>query len=301
MNLRQILQQYGFLIYPLLVFGIPVLARVIKSLSEQAQKRRAEIERERRLLESLRTGQPIPEPAPVQVQAAPKRAGRESLEELAAKRRAELARQRTAAQTARTSRPQAPVGGTRVEQRGGRSVPQAQGRLQTPGRMGVPSEVSEAPGHLTMPGERTSSEPRQPQAPSRSQRPQPQQQQQAPVPPPARQQSGRGAQQPKPRQAGAGPAGKGSTPGRPADAFTLPKAAGSQIVDPFAIDRDPHSHAPRGVHRGTDTAVASASARPGLRRGTLVVTLPRSRQELKRAWLMTEIFGKPVAMREPDA
>ena len=43
MNLRQILQQYGFLIYPLLVFGLPVLARVFKTLSEQSQKRRAEM------------------------------------------------------------------------------------------------------------------------------------------------------------------------------------------------------------------------------------------------------------------
>lgn len=300
MNLRQILQQYGFLIYPLLVFGLPVLARVFKTLSEQSQKRRAEIERERRLLEALRTGQPVPEP--VAVKTPPKRAGRESLEELAAKRRAELARQRTAAQTNRPQRgagTQArptPVGGGRAEASGGRDLPRSQGTPQSPGRMGVPSEVSRSPGELTMPAERSTSEPRQPQAPSRGRAAAsaPQELPRQPQPPRGAQ-AGRGRQQP-----GAGAPARSAAPAQTRDAFAVPGAA-RPIVDPFAINRDVHSDAPRGVHRGTDAAVAPASARPGLGGGTVVVSLGRSKAELRRAWLMSEVFGPPAAMREPLA
>jgi len=109
-NLWQFVQQNPRLIFVVLLIGLPILRAVSIKLSQQAAIRRAEIERERREIERLRTGRMETESAaggtagPVAARTSPARtpapSARATLEEMAAKRRGqieEMRRRRAAA------------------------------------------------------------------------------------------------------------------------------------------------------------------------------------------------------------
>ena len=82
----------------LLLVGLPGLARLYQNLKEQAEKRRIEMELERRRIEALRTGR-NPDSVSVQVQAqVPPPQQRPRLQDLAQKRQAQLEELRRRAQ-----------------------------------------------------------------------------------------------------------------------------------------------------------------------------------------------------------
>jgi hypothetical protein len=85
MGFWNFIKAYPQLVAVLIAFAVPTLARILKKLAEQAQKREAALRRERERLEQLRTGR-VAEPQA----AEPAPSARATLEEMAAKRRAQI-------------------------------------------------------------------------------------------------------------------------------------------------------------------------------------------------------------------
>src|SRR3954464_3854191 len=81
------IRQHPQVIYLLLALGVPLVARIFKTLGEQAQKRQQGLRREQDELDQLRTGRASPTPVDSSAGAP---SARQALEEMAAKRRAQI-------------------------------------------------------------------------------------------------------------------------------------------------------------------------------------------------------------------
>jgi hypothetical protein len=102
MTFWKFITQHPQFIAVLFAFGVPTIARILKKLAEQSQKRDAAIKRERDEGERLRTGRVEPSEKPTESPSA-----RATLEEMAAKRRVQIEelRQRRQQQMGSMGRP----------------------------------------------------------------------------------------------------------------------------------------------------------------------------------------------------
>lgn len=247
--------------------GLSGLGWLVRRLQEQAALRRAEQERERRRLESLRTGRPVEEDAP---RALPQAAARRQLEELAQRRAAQLqelrrlqqARQRAGAGLSLPVR----TPGTSSRQR-----PMQGGRVSIPGTTGP-----------TVPGTRPARRMQGPIAPPVTRR-------QAPPARTSPEQSEYNRRRAK-QDADKAQQIKQSVRAQRAEESLKAQSRGPLIARPQAPGAE--------AQRGHAKPGPEAPQRPESPRRVATVLHGMSRDDWRRAFLCQEVFGAPLSIRQ---
>lgn len=262
MTFRQFLQQYGQTIIILIALSASGIGWVLKKLAEQAAIRRAQMERERRTEEMLRTGQGLAGAGPASP-ASPAEA-RERLAEIARRRQAQVEQARRRGQPPFDDAPRVGGGAAGVGGAGGGGGAPPIIIMGPKGPIIIPNPGQAAPREGVPQGQRGSpvptARPAQPGQRSKQQRQQPQPRPQQP----------KQKKQPQPRPQTSPPQ-------------ALPQPSG--FAFPSALQRAP-------AKREADLARAVLRLPP---------VNNRSIGEYRRALAMMEVLAQPLCLRTSES